>query len=50
MALAVNAAHTKYFGGWGPSSDEAEAAAVAASGGGTVLKDQGHCLGDAASQ
>ena len=46
IALAVNAAHTKYFGGWGPARDEAEAAALAAAGGGTVLKDHGHCLGD----
>ncbi len=50
IALAVNAAHTKYFGGWGPTSDEAEAAALAAAGGGTVLKDQGHCLGDPTNQ
>jgi Domain of unknown function (DUF4189) len=50
MALALNAAHTKYFGGWGPTSDQAEAAAVAAAGGGTVLKDQGHCLGDLVNQ
>lgn len=50
MALAVNAAHTKYFGGWGRTSDEAEAAAIAAAGGGTVLKDHGHCLGDSVNQ
>jgi hypothetical protein len=47
LALALNAAHTQYFGGWGPTRDEAEAAAQAASGGGTVLKDHDHCLGDA---
>ncbi len=50
IALAANAAHTKYIGGWGPTSDEAEAAALAAAGGGTILKDQGHCLGDPANQ
>jgi Domain of unknown function (DUF4189) len=46
MALALNAAHTKYFGGWGPTSNDAETAAVTAAGGGTVIKDQGHCLVD----
>ncbi len=50
LALAANAARTKYFGGWGATSDEAEAAALNAAGGGTILKDQGHCLGDAVQQ
>jgi uncharacterized protein DUF4189 len=50
IALALNAAHNQYFGGWGPTSDAAEAAALAAAGGGTVLKDHGHCLGDATDQ
>ncbi|WP_367185604.1 DUF4189 domain-containing protein [Mycobacterium sp.] len=49
VALAVNASHSKYFGGWGPTSDEAEAAALTLAPGGTIVKDQGHCLGDAAS-
>jgi hypothetical protein len=49
VALAMNAAKTKYYGGWGATSDDAEAAALAAAHGGTILKDQGHCLGDAAS-
>jgi len=49
IAIASNGSHSKYFGGWGPTSDEAEAAAAAAAGGGTVLKDHDHCLGDAAS-
>jgi hypothetical protein len=49
VALAKNAAQTKYFGGWGPTSDDAEAAALAAAHGGTILKDQGHCLGDPGS-
>src|SRR5215472_11276440 len=39
VALALNATQTKYFGGWGPTRDEAEAAALATAGGGTVLKD-----------
>jgi Domain of unknown function (DUF4189) len=46
IAMAANAAHTKYFGGWGPTSDEAEAAEVAKAPGGTIIKDHGHCLGD----
>jgi hypothetical protein len=50
LALAMNAAHSKYFGGWGPTVDEAEAAALAKAGGGTILKDHGHCLGDPTSQ
>jgi len=50
IAMAVNAAHTKYLGGWGPTPDAAEAAALAAASGGTVLKDQGHCLGDPINQ
>ncbi len=50
MALALSPAHTKYFGGWGPTSDEAEAAAIANSGGGTLQKGQDHCLGDPASE
>lgn len=50
LALVQNAAHTKYFGGWGPTREEAEAAALAAiAPGATVLKDHGHCLGDASS-
>jgi hypothetical protein len=49
VALAMNAAKTKYYGGWGATSDDAEAAALAAAHGGTILKDEGHCLGDAAS-
>jgi hypothetical protein len=46
IAVAANAARTKYVGGWGPTRDAAEAAALAAGGGGTVQKDQGYCLGD----
>ena len=50
IAMVVNAAKTHYFGRWGPTTDEAEAAALAAAGGGTVLKDHGHCLGDPLNQ
>ena len=49
MALALAPAHTRYFGGWGPTSGEAEAAAIANSGGGTLQPGQDHCLGDPAS-
>ncbi len=49
LALAMNAAHSKYFGGWGPTREDAEAAAAATAHGGTVLADHDHCLGDAAS-
>ena len=46
MALALAPAHTRYFGGWGPTSGEAETAAIANSGGGTLQPGQDHCLGD----
>jgi Domain of unknown function (DUF4189) len=46
IALVLNAAKTKYFGGWGPTRDAAEAAALATAGGGTVQTAHGHCLGD----
>lgn len=46
IAMVVNPAHTHYFGRWGATTDDAEAAALAAAGGGTVLKDHGHCAGD----
>jgi hypothetical protein len=48
VAIA-NAANRKYVGGWGPTRDEAEAAALATSQGGNVLKDHTHCEGDGAS-
>ena len=50
MALALAPAHTRYFGGWGPSSGEAEAAAIANSGGGALQAGQDHCIGGSASQ
>ena len=46
IALVLNAPKTKYFGGWGPTRDAAEAAALATAGGGTVQNGHGHCLGD----
>ncbi len=39
VAIAMNAANTKYYGGWGPTRDDAEAAALATAHGGTVQKD-----------
>ena len=49
VATAIPPARTTYFGGWGPTRDDAEAAAVANSAGGTVLKDHTHCQGDPTS-
>ena len=46
IALVLNAPKNKYVGGWGPTRDEAEAAALAAAGGGTVQTGHGHCQGD----
>lgn len=46
VAIAMPPAHTRYFGGWGPTRPDAEAAAVANSGGGTVLPDHTHCAGE----
>ena len=46
IALVLNAPKNKYVGGWGPTRDAAEAAALAAAGGGTVQPAHGHCLGD----
>jgi hypothetical protein len=46
IALVLNTPKTKYFGGWGPTRDAAEAAALAAAGGGTIQSAHGHCLGE----
>jgi hypothetical protein len=46
IALVLNAPKNKYVGGWGPTRDAAEAAALAAAGGGTVQPGHGHCQGD----
>jgi Domain of unknown function (DUF4189) len=48
IALVLNGAKTKYFGGWGPTRDAAEAAALGIAGGGTVQSGHGHCQGDQA--
>jgi hypothetical protein len=49
VAIAMPPANTKYFGGWGPTREEAEAAARANSAGGRVLSDHTHCQGDPAN-
>lgn len=46
VALVLNSAGTRYYGGWGPTPDAAEAAALAVAGGGTVQAGHDHCLGD----
>jgi hypothetical protein len=46
IALVLNAPKTKYFGGWGPTREDAEATALANASGGTVQAGHGHCLGD----
>ena len=48
IALVLNAPKNKYVGGWGPTREAAEAAALAAAGGGTVQAGHGHCQGDQA--
>jgi hypothetical protein len=50
IALALNGAKTRYFGGWGPTPDAAEAAAVAVAGGGTLQAGHDHCVGDSTNQ
>ncbi|ORB70167.1 DUF4189 domain-containing protein [Mycobacterium scrofulaceum] len=50
VALAVNAAHSRYFGGWGPTREEAEAAALARAPGGTIQAGHDHCAGEGSSQ
>ena len=44
--IAIAAASSKYVGAWGPTQGDAEAAALAAAGGGTILQGHGHCQGD----
>ncbi|OBH21831.1 MULTISPECIES: DUF4189 domain-containing protein [unclassified Mycobacterium] len=50
LALAVNAAKSRYFGGWGPTREEAEAAALARAPGGTIQPGHDHCAGEGSSQ
>lgn len=47
VAIALPPSRSRYFGGWGPTRGDAEAAAVANALNGTVLKDHTHCVGDA---
>jgi hypothetical protein len=49
VAIAMPPGKTRYFGGWGPTREDAEAAAAANSLNGTVLKDHTHCQGDGTS-
>ena len=46
MALVVNAAKSRYFGGWGPTREEAEAAALGRAPGGTIQEGHDHCAGE----
>lgn len=48
VAIA-QAPSNKYFGGWGPTREDAEAAAHTNSANGRVLPDHTHCQGDPAS-
>ncbi|UXA04618.1 DUF4189 domain-containing protein [Mycobacterium sp. SMC-2] len=50
LALVVNASKTKYFGGWGPTREEAEAAALARAPGGTIQQGHDHCAGEGSGQ
>lgn len=50
MALALNGAKSRYFGGWGPTREDAEAAALARAPGGTVQAGHDHCAGEGAPQ
>ena len=49
VALVVNASNTKYYGAWGPTREEAQAAASALVPGGKVQTDHTHCQGDPSS-
>ena len=50
IALALNATKTRYFGGWGPTREEAAAAALGAAPGGTLQQGHDHCAGDPTNQ
>jgi hypothetical protein len=49
VAIAMNGSSSRYFGGWGPTREESEAAALAKVPGGKVLPDHTHCQGDGTS-
>lgn len=50
LALAANAARSRYFGGWGATREEAEAAALGRAPGGTIQQGHDHCAGEGSSQ
>jgi Domain of unknown function (DUF4189) len=50
VALVLNAAKSRYFGGWGPTREEAEAAALGRAPGGTIQEGHDHCSGEGSSQ
>ncbi|KKC04659.1 DUF4189 domain-containing protein [Mycobacterium nebraskense] len=50
VALVLNAAKSRYFGGWGPTREEAEAAALGRAPGGTIQQGHDHCAGEGSSQ
>jgi Domain of unknown function (DUF4189) len=50
VALILNAAKSRYFGGWGPTREEAEAAALGRAPGGTIQGGHDHCAGEGSSQ
>ncbi|OBH83782.1 DUF4189 domain-containing protein [Mycobacterium scrofulaceum] len=50
VALVMNASKTKYFGGWGPTPEEAEAQALSRAPGGTIQAGHDHCVGGGSGQ
>ncbi|MCV7435962.1 DUF4189 domain-containing protein [Mycobacterium seoulense] len=50
VALVLNAAKSRYFGGWGPTREEAEAQALERAPGGTIQAGHDHCAGEGSSQ
>ncbi|OBH51983.1 DUF4189 domain-containing protein [Mycobacterium sp. E2479] len=50
MALVLNAARSRYFGGWGATREEAEAAALGRAPGGTIQEGHDHCVAEGSSQ
>ncbi len=50
VALVLNAAKSRYFGGWGPTREEAEASALGRAPGGTIQEGHDHCAGEGSSQ
>ncbi|ORA09652.1 DUF4189 domain-containing protein [Mycobacterium arosiense] len=50
MALVLNAAKSRYFGGWGPTREEAQAAALGRAPGGTIQEGHEHCAGEGSPQ